>query len=138
MLPLTALIRSNARLSLMLLALVLAVKALVPVGFMLSPGGERFLTVTLCADASGTPKQMRIALPDRKDAGGHPAEAADKGQACAFSGLGHAALGGADPVVLATALVFALLAGFAPLHTPSLPARVFLRPPLRGPPVSIA
>jgi hypothetical protein len=45
----------------------MAVKALVPAGYMISPAGERFLTVTICADASGTPKQMRIAIPDSDD-----------------------------------------------------------------------
>lgn len=131
---LSALVRHHARLVPVLLALALMVKALVPAGFMLSPDAERFLTVTICADASGVPKQMRIAIPDKDDAGGDHDEAADKGQPCAFSGLGHATLGGADPLLLAAALVFILLIGFAP--RPALPARdtPFLRPPLRGPP----
>ena len=131
-----ALIRHHSRPVLVLLALALAVKALVPAGFMLSPGTERFLTVTICADASGVPKQMRIALPDKDAAHGDQAEAADKGQPCAFSGLGHATLGGADPLLLAAALAFILLTGFAP--RPALPARdtPFLRPPLRGPPIT--
>jgi hypothetical protein len=131
----TKLIRTNARLTLVLLVLALAVKALVPAGFMLSAGGERFLTVTICADASGTAKQLRIAVPTKNDAGGYPSEVADDWQACAFSGLGHAALGGADPIVLAAALSFVLLAGFAPVRAPSLPGKSFLRPPLRGPPL---
>jgi len=134
----TALIRKNAWLKLILLALALAVKALVPTGFMLSAGGERFLTVTICADASGTAKQMRIALPNRDDAGNEPSEMAEKREPCAFSGIGHAALDGADPAALVAALVFILLAGFAAIHSPVLPGFAFLRPPLRGPPVSNA
>jgi hypothetical protein len=131
---LRAFIRDHARLTLVLLGLTLAVKALVPAGFMLSSGGERFLTVTICSDATGVPKQMQIAIPDKPGAKGDHAEAADKGQPCAFSGLGHAALSAADPVLLAAALAFILLVGLAPL--PALPARdtPFLRPPLRGPP----
>ncbi len=134
MTSLRALTRRNARLTLVLLALALAVKALVPTGFMIAPAGERFLTVTICSDATGVPKQMQIAIPDKLDAGGDHAEAADKGQPCAFSGLGHALLSGADPALLAAALAFILLIGLAPL--PTLPARdiAFLRPPLRGPP----
>ncbi len=131
---LRALIRHHARPVLVLLALALVVKALVPAGFMLSPGKERFLTVTICADASGVPKQMRIALPDRDDPRGDHAEAADKGQSCAFSGLGHAMLGAADPLLLAAALAFILLVGLAPLRAPPVRAIPFLRPPLRGPP----
>ena len=66
---LRAMIRDHARLTL-LLALALAVKAVVPTGFMLSAGGGRFLTVTICSDASGTPKQMQIAIPGKQDTGG--------------------------------------------------------------------
>lgn len=132
---LRALIRDHARLMLVLLALALAMKAVMPSGFMLSAGGERFLTVTICSDVNGSFKQMQIAIPD-KGSGGDHSDAASKGQPCAFAGLGHAALGGVDPVLLAAAIAFILLVGVAPLQT--LPARdiPFLRPPLRGPPAS--
>lgn len=135
MVPLRALVRYHARLVPVLLAFALVVKALVPAGFMQSPDAERFVTVTICADASGLPKQMRIAIPDKDDAAGDHDEAADKGQPCAFSGIGHAMLGGADPLLLAAALAFILLVGFAP--RPALPTSdtPFLRPPLRGPPL---
>lgn len=134
MASLRALTRSNAQLTLVLLALALLVKALVPTGFMISASGERFLTVTICADASGVPQQMQIAIPAKDGAGSDHSEADDTSQPCAFSGLGHSALGGADPLLLAAALAFILLVGFAPHRT--LPAREipFLRPPLRGPP----
>lgn len=131
---LRALTHAYARLTLVLAVLALAVKALVPAGYMISAAGERFLTVTICADASGTPKQMRIAIPDENDTGGDHSEAADKSQPCAFSGIGHAALGGADPVLLAAALAFILLIGLAPLRAPPARDASFLRPPLRGPP----
>lgn len=135
---LRAAIFTHARLILVLLALALAVKAAVPAGYMLSSGGGRFLTVTICADASGVPKQMQIALPENRDAGSDHAKEGAKGQPCAFSGLGHTAIGGADPVLLAAALVFILLVGLAPL--PALPVREapFLRPQLRGPPLPAA
>ena len=134
MYSLRALTHSYARLTLVLVALALAVKALVPAGYMISPAGERFLTVTICADASGTPKQMQIAIPDKDETGGDHSEAADKTQPCAFSGLGHAGLGGADPLLLAATLAFILLVGFAPLRAPPARDIPFLRPPLRGPP----
>lgn len=129
-----ALTRRNAQLTLVLLALALAVKALVPAGYMISATGDRFLTVTICADASGTPKQMQIAIPSKNDAGSDHSKAAEKGQPCAFSGLGHGALGGADPILLAAALAFILLVGFVPLRLPPARDLSFLRPPLRGPP----
>lgn len=135
MLRLRALVRDHARLTLVLLAVVLAVKALVPSGYMLAAGGERFLTVTICADASGAAKQMKIALPGKGDAGGEHGEGNAADQPCAFAGHAHGMLGGADPVLLAAALVFILLLGRAPF--PVLPLRniPFLRPQLRGPPL---
>ncbi|MBU7579909.1 MAG: DUF2946 family protein [Porphyrobacter sp.] len=137
MIRLRALIRDHARLTLVLLVLALAVKAAVPAGFMLSAGGDRFLTVTICSDASGTPKQMQIAIPGKQDSGGDHSDAGTKATHCAFSGLGHSALGGTDPLLLAAALAFILLIGFASL--PALPARdtPFLRPQLRGPPATL-
>lgn len=129
-----ALPHKYARLALVLVVLAMAVKALVPTGYMISSAGERFLTVTICADASGILKQMRIAIPDKDEKGGHHSEAADKSQPCAYAGLGYAALGGADPLLLVAALAFILLVGLAPLEAPPARSTAFLRPPLRGPP----
>lgn len=129
-----ALTRKHARLSLALVVFALAVKALLPAGFVVSATDERFLTVTICADASSAPKQMQIAIHGNDDIGGDQSKAADKDQPCAFSGLGHAALDGVDPVLLVAAIAFILLAGFAPLRPPALRDVAFLRPPLRGPP----
>jgi hypothetical protein len=134
MLRLRAFTCSHVRLSLALLALVLAVKALVPAGFMVTPGGERFLTVMICADSTGVAQQVQIAIPAKDGAASDHPESGDKDQPCAFAGLGLSALGGADPVLLAAALAFILLIGFAPLRAPPARDIPFLRPPLRGPP----
>jgi hypothetical protein len=131
---LRALTRRHARLTLVLLALALVVKALMPAGFMLSAVGERVLTVTICADASGVQRQMQIAIPNKDDTAGNYAKSAEGGKACAYSGLGQTALGGVDPILLAAALAFILLLGFAPLQALPLRPLAFLRPPLRGPP----
>ncbi|MFN4240685.1 MAG: hypothetical protein ACK4E5_08610 [Erythrobacter cryptus] len=129
----------HARTVLALLALALAMKALLPAGTMLAPAGERLLTVTICADASGAPRQMTIAVPLSKDAGSKEHGApADKQQPCAFAALGKAALGGADPLLLAAAIAFALLLGLAPARAPLPRTPAFLRPPLRGPPLLLA
>lgn len=134
---LKTLTRQHACLSLGLLVLALAIKALLPAEFMVFTSDERFLTVTICADATGTTKQMQIALRGKDDIGGDHSEVADKGQPCAFSGLGHAALGGVDPALLVAAIAFILLARHAPLRPPALSGFGFLRPPLRGPPSPI-
>ncbi|GIX18537.1 DUF2946 family protein [Erythrobacter cryptus] len=139
MMCLRAFLCRHARTVLALLALVLAMKALLPAGTMLAPAGERLLTVTICADASGAPRQITIAVPVRKDTGAkeHGA-AADKHQPCAFAALGKAALGGADPLLLAAALSFVLLLGLSPTRAPLRRVPAFLRPPLRGPPLPTA
>ncbi|TCD05510.1 hypothetical protein EYB45_05450 [Erythrobacteraceae bacterium CFH 75059] len=119
----------------MLLALGLMARALIPGGVMVSAAGDHILTVTICSGAGDMPGEMQIAVPNRRDSGGGQPEPENKPQPCAFSGLGQAALAGADAVLLAAALLFILLTGRAP-H-PSVPVRdlAHLRPPLRGPPV---
>ena len=129
MTALRALLRARYPLALLLVALALAVRVLVPAVTM--PGsGSRVLTVQICADASGLPQSREIVIPGRPDSQQGSAAKSH----CAFAGLGTAALAGADPVLLAAALVFILLVGLA-LTTSALPARIRrFHPPLRGPP----
>jgi hypothetical protein len=134
MTSLRALIQQYARLALVLVLLALAARALLPAGYMIAPAGEHLLTVTICSDPSGAPKQMRIAIADKDQTGSDQSGSGGKAQPCAFSGLGHPALGGIDPVLLAGALAFILLLGLAPLRAPPARDIAFLRPPLRGPP----
>lgn len=114
----------------LLVALALAMKALIPSGYMVG-GQARTITIEICADASGGHVTRDVVVP-RSDA---PAEYGKADGLCAFSALGMAALGGADFVLLAAALAFVLALGFA--AAPSLLRRIagHLRPPLRGPPV---
>lgn len=123
---------SHVRLAALLVALALCMKALIPAGYML--GGEtRTITVQICADSIGhqITRQIEIGIRD------HGSKSHDKAKAdapCAFTALSHGALGGADPIQLALALLFLLTLGFAPV-IPNAPKRVhYLRPPLRGPP----
>lgn len=110
----------------------LCMKALVPAGYMLGQGTQT-LTVEICADSIGQHIVKQITVPQS----GHSSEK-DKGDSpCHFTALGHAALGGADPVLLALALVFIVAMGFAAVAR-SAPRRVsYLRPPLRGPPIGV-
>jgi hypothetical protein len=117
----------------LLLAVALAVRVLVPAGYMPGPG-TRVLTVEVCADTQGRRLTTQIVLPH---SGGPVERQGDhaKGEgACTFSALSMAALAGADAGLLVLALAFILALGFAP-HGPPLRHRpAFLRPPLRGPP----
>lgn len=125
-------LRRHRELALLLAALALCLKALVPAGFMVASHG-RVLTIEVCADASGAQVTRQIVVP-AKAGESAPAKAQDGGQACSFAGHGHAGLAAADPVLLALALAFILALGYLPVQPLRL-ARVFtLRPPLRGPP----
>ncbi len=119
----------HRRMAALLIALALAMKALVPAGFMLGHD-SRVITVQICADALGQQITQKIVLPSSHSGD----DKAKSDSPCHFSALGHAMLGGADPVLLALALVFILALGFAPVLAPAPRRIAFLRPPLRGPP----
>ena len=110
-----------------LIAMALAMKALVPSGFMPSFSAGA-ITIELC----GGHGVQEVSLPG-KDHG--PEQGQSKAEApCAFSGLAVPGLAGADPIQLVAAIFFIM--AMALLLQP-LPARTrssFLRPPLRGPP----
>ncbi|NJS14923.1 MAG: hypothetical protein HC788_10315 [Sphingopyxis sp.] len=130
------LIHAHTALALLLVAMALCVKALVPSGYMVF-AGSKTITVGLCADGMGAPKTTTITIPMDPSA---PAEPAHKGKAdspCAFSTLSMAAAGGADAALVAVALAFILLLGtsFVPQFYAQNGAR--WHPPLRGPPVRI-
>lgn len=120
----------------LLLALTLAVKALVPAGTMVS-AEAKVLTIRMCNDAqlaAGTAiaSARTLAVPIKQVKPG-----AQHGKAegvCAYAALSMASLAGADPALLALALLFILASGFAPLAAPAPRRSAYLRPPLRGPP----
>ena len=127
------LIHTRPIFALLILAMTLCVKALVPSGYMIS-GGSKTITVGLCTDGMGAPQTTTITIPMDPSA---PSEPAHKGKAdspCAFSALSMSAIGGADAALLAVALAFILLLGTA--FVPQLFAKSGVRwhPPLRGPP----
>lgn len=132
MIALRALLHSRFHLTLVLVAMALAMRLLVPAGMM--PGsGDRVLSVQICADASGLPKSQVLVIP------GKPAQHSDNSAkgTCAFGSLAAPALSGADPVLLAIALAYILAIGLA-LAAPVLPARFArFQPPTRGPPAFV-
>ncbi|QYU68798.1 DUF2946 family protein [Leptolyngbya sp. 15MV] len=117
------------------LLLALLARALVPAGFMVAHSDTLTLNITICAETSGELKHAQMVVPVERKAppGEHPRHDAT----CAFSDLSKAALGGADPILLALALAFILLLAFAPPVAKPFAHAHYLRPPLRGPPVAI-
>lgn len=129
--PVTALRRllhAHARVAALVVALALAVRIVVPAGFM-PMMHDGALTITLC---NGTgPAMIAIEIPGLK----HHGEGQQTQQRCAFADLALPAQGGADPIQLAAALLFILLAAFFAVPAFDLARAAHVRPPLRGPPL---
>lgn len=125
--------RQHRVLAFALVMLALALKAVVPTGFMIE-AGARTVTVLVCHDASGGTGTRQIALPARS--GQNDALGKVANETCPYAGLSMASLGGADPVVLALALAFIVALGFRPIAVRHAGPVSYLRPPLRGPPVT--
>lgn len=130
---LRAFFHAHRRLAVLLFAAALAMKALVPAGFMLGQQ-SRVLTIEICADTLGAKITRQIVVPHQSKPGeGQSAQAKGAGT-CAFSSLAMASLAGADAALLALALAFIIALGFTPAAQPQLRRVAHLRPPLRGPP----
>lgn len=113
-----------------LIALALAMKLVMPAGFMPVAGPGQIM-VLVCTEFG--PQRVAIDVP------GAPAKSDDgmkADQPCAFAGLGQALLPGADAIQIAAALAFILLLGFAPVTDLRLLAVRHAWPPLRGPPLT--
>ncbi len=114
------------------MAFVFGVKALVPAGFMVTHGDTLTIAITICSETTGELKPAHLVVPvERKTA---PDDQPHHDATCAFSDLSKSALGGADSVLLASAIAFILLLAFAPPTARPFGQATHLRPPLRGPP----
>lgn len=130
---LRAISRRHRYFALALIVLALAMKFLVPSGFML--GGQTLhLTVQLCSEETHGAEQRTIAIPtsgsDEHDSG----KSAKADGPCPFSALSMSSLGAVDLVLAITALAFILVHAMAPVPLLRLRTAAHLRPPLRGPP----
>lgn len=130
---LRTMIRAYPRLAALLLALALAMKALVPGGYMVG-AGTRSLTLEICADSLGQHLTRQITVADTKPHTADVAKADMAKKPCTFAAHAAPLLGGADGWLLAGALAFILALGFAPAHAPLLRRRTNHLPPPCGPP----
>ncbi len=114
-----------------LIALSLAMKLAVPAGFMpVQQAGK--IVVMVCTGMGQQQVEIDVpGMPVKEDGATRNA-----GQPCAFAGLAMPMLPGADPVLLAAALVFILALGFVAVALPRVARARHLWPPLRGPPLT--
>lgn len=116
----------------LLCAATLLLKLLVPTGYMVANEHGR-AAITICSGVA--PESMTMAMAGMH--GDWPDHGKNHGKAempCAFSGLSAASLGAIDPIQFATLVAFILGAALCPVLLPALAKRIYLRPPLRGPP----
>lgn len=133
----TTLIRDHRILAMLLLAVALCVKAVVPQGYMLG-SGQKTLSVQLCYDGIEH-RTAQIAIPvdtERSNPAG-PHQDGRPDQHCAFTALSMGALGGVDTPLLEQALIFIIARGIAPPDVILSERLSRLLPPLRGPPTSL-
>jgi len=113
-----------------LLACALALKLLVPAGYMPTPGQ---MAVQLC---TGQGVQTVLLGAD-----GQPVEPADhrqtKATPCAYTGLGTPAISAADPLLLAIAIALVMALGTVPRASLPRLRNVAPRPPSQPPPLII-
>ncbi len=116
---------------LLLCALSLAVKAVVPVGFMVGTQ-SRVVTVEFCADSTGERMLRQITIP--LDHSHDRQETSKTSQGCAFSSLGAGGLAAQAPALIAAAIAFVLAMGFGPVTLPLIGDFPHIRPAPRAPP----
>ena len=125
---------AQRQLAVLICAAALALKLLVPTGYMIDSSHGR-ITVTICSgtDPATIPMEMPGMDHSMLDQGKK-----DHGKAempCAFSGLLAAALCAIDPVQLAALIAFLMSVGLTGIVLPVPSRATWLRPPLRGPPI---
>jgi hypothetical protein len=130
-----ALFHDHRTLAILIVALALLVKVLVPQGYMIEKE-QKFLSVQICFDGI-THKAVQLAIPangesEENGSGQH----GKKDSPCAFSSLSMGSMARADTTLLAIALAFILALDFAPAN-PVLEGHLsHILPPLRGPPTA--
>ena len=127
------LILNHRTLALLLLAMTLCVKALVPAGFMVDRKAM-VLTVSICADGLGTSTTQQMVIPMKPDSASHGSDHGKPDGNCAFTSLGSGALAAVDPMLLAVALLFILSLGFVGVLQRRPLVALRLLPPAQGPP----
>lgn len=130
------LILSHRAVAALLLAAALALRLLVPAGYMpaVADGAMRLVLCPAAGPGRADPPPAPRMAGMHHDRGDHPADHGPQAPPCAYAGLSWAPVMPVDLPLLAAAIVFAMAlvrvrAALAP------PVRApFLRPPLRGPP----
>ena len=125
---------ANSHFAFAILALALAMKALLPAGFMLDGGFGRSPAIMICGSDTAAALVQPIAGKTKAD---EPAgsDGDHASAACPHGVLSMAALPGDEGMGLAVALAFTLALSFFSAPRTRVKAARRLRPPLRAPPL---
>jgi hypothetical protein len=116
-----------------ILALALFIRAVIPAGFMVAPSSLK-LTVQVCADGASGKTSVQIEVPLSKGGQRDKSDHGQKSEPCAFSALSMASMA-TDHSPLLIAALATIVATIITNGAPHLQHQThYLRPPLRGPP----
>ena len=142
MTSLRRLLLDHRALALWLAALALAVRLLVPAGFMVGTidgrpvlqlcSGFGPVAATVMAMAHGDAHHVRGSHHERDGHRESDHPAAD--MPCPYAGLAQVATTPVDPALLVLAIAFVMALGVRATPRPARRDRAYLRPPMRGPP----
>lgn len=128
-----ALLAKRPGLVALMLVATLCMKFLVPSGWMISPATKSF-TISICSDDLGKRLTAAMNLPVH-DPRGDPLGKMAKAE-CPFAGLAFA-LTEPGMALLAASIAVAMALSFRPVTLPEFSRPSQLRPPLRGPPLTL-
>jgi hypothetical protein len=123
--------RRHEALVLLCAALVLCLKLAVPAGYMIDGAGPQLRLILCTTAADGSTIARAVDVPGGGHGPGGEPQADDA--PCAYSVLSMGALDAAAAFVVA-ALVFVFMRALWAAMPPPTPLRLWLLPPLRGPP----
>lgn len=130
-----AFFRQRLRLGAMVILLALAMKALVPAGYMIGPANGMAITVSIC---NGSGAEQTITIPMEDDAtGGSQHDGGSSGDGiCSFSALSHSISDNpVPPTLLLIAFAFIMRLGLARFAFSTRPQFRYAQPPSHGPPL---
>ena len=117
-----------------IVAAALLMKLLVPAGYMPTMSGNSMI-IQICSGYGPMTMAMPIPGPIPGQDHGQDHQQGKAEMPCAFSGLSAPTLAAADPILLALAILFVMVAGTRFIVPRPARSPAHLRPPLRGPPL---
>ena len=129
-----AIIPKQRSLLMVIFALALLVRAVIPAGFMVSPSSLK-LTVQICADGAPGQTSIQVEVPLSKGGQRDKSDHGQKSGPCAFSALSMASMA-QDHRPLSIVALATIIATIITNGAPHLQQQAHHpRPPLRGPPL---